>query len=241
MPASQSLQPCRLDRRAGHAIHARRAPVGAHQFVGMAQDVRAIDLVVEQVEPVVRLRLRLEIQLPLKRPDVFRCFQAHRQSPILGFFESAPEVRALPSAGVTRLHQYYDPVRRPPDRRPDDVVEARPPSRTGLPQLPGSPFRHAVPITPVDRNGCVCRLLPRPTRPSPLFRRVGVHDFTFEACSGFTRVTACRIAQPPKAAFVTRLRPARLPDQAARQLPDLTDNSPGWDLPPLVNRAVGAH
>ena len=58
------------------------------------------------------------------------------------------------------------------------------------------------------------------TRPSPLFRRVGIHTFTFEACSGFTHVTARRIAQPPKATFVTRLQPMRLPAQAARQLPD---------------------
>src|SRR5215469_12680381 len=79
----------------------------------MAQDVRSVDLVVEQVEPEVRLRLRLEIELPLKRPDVIRCCQAHRQSPILGSFESAPEVRALPFAGVTQPQQYYDPVRRP--------------------------------------------------------------------------------------------------------------------------------
>ena len=58
------------------------------------------------------------------------------------------------------------------------------------------------------------------TRPSPFLRRVGIHNFTFEACSGFTHVTARWIAQPPKAAFVTRLRPVRLPVQAARQLPD---------------------
>src|SRR5437879_2339846 len=43
---------------------------------------------------------------------------------------------------------------------------------------------------------------------------------TFEACSGFTHVTARRIAQPPKATFVTRLQPYRLPGRAARQLPD---------------------
>jgi hypothetical protein len=43
---------------------------------------------------------------------------------------------------------------------------------------------------------------------------------TFEACSGFTRVTARRIAQPPKATFITRLRPFRSPGRAARQLPD---------------------
>src|SRR4051812_45810631 len=57
------------------------------------------------------------------------------------------------------------------------------------------------------------------TRPSPVFRRVGIRIITFEACSGFTHVTARWIAQPPKAAFVTRLRLDRLPDQAARQLP----------------------
>ena len=56
-------------------------------------------------------------------------------------------------------------------------------------------------------------------RPSPFLRRVGVRDFTFEACSGFTHVTACRIARSPEATFVTRLRPGGLPGQAARQLP----------------------
>jgi hypothetical protein len=39
--------------------------------------------------------------------------------------------------------------------------------------------------------------------PSPMHGRVGIRDFTFEACSGFTRVTARRVAQPPKVAFVT--------------------------------------
>ena len=58
------------------------------------------------------------------------------------------------------------------------------------------------------------------TRPSPFPRRVGIRIFTFEASSGFTRVTARWIAQPPTAAFVTRLRPGQLPGQAARQLPE---------------------
>jgi hypothetical protein len=59
-------------------------------------------------------------------------------------------------------------------------------------------------------------------QPSPNGRRVGIRIVTIEACSGFTRVTARRIAQPPKATFVARLRPGQLPDQAARQLPDLS-------------------
>jgi hypothetical protein len=47
-----------------------------------------------------------------------------------------------------------------------------------------------------------------------------IHHVEFEACSGFTHVTARRIAQPPTATFVTRLQPAQLPARAARQLPD---------------------
>ena len=33
--------------------------------------------------------------------------------------------------------------------------------------------------------------------PSLLFGQVGAHDFTFEACSGFTRIAARRLADPP--------------------------------------------
>src|SRR3954466_10644301 len=200
---------------------------GARQVVGVAQDVLAADLVVEQVEAERRLVLRLEIELPLKLPDTVRCCQAHRQSPILGFVASAPEVRVLPSADITRHRRYYDPVRPPPASPSGTTSRARPSCSGGSPQLPASPFRRAVPTTPVDRGGCVRRLLPRHVQPSPKFRRCGVHDFAFEACSGFTRVTARRIARPPEAAFVTRLQLARLPGQAARQLPDQTDNYPG--------------
>jgi hypothetical protein len=57
-------------------------------------------------------------------------------------------------------------------------------------------------------------------QPSPNGRRVGIRIVTFEACSGFTHVTAHRIAQPPKATFVTRLQPFRSPGRTARQLPD---------------------
>ena len=82
----------------------------------------------------------------------------------------------------------------------------------------------------------------RSGQPSLMLWQVGVHDFTFEACSGFTRVTACRVAQPPWVAFVTRLRPGparRRPKplvsyQTYRQLS-------GWDFHPLAIRAVGAH
>src|SRR5262249_44397550 len=57
---------------------------------------------------------------------------------------------------------------------------------------------------------------------SPNGRRVCIRIVTFEACSGFTRVTARRIAQPPKVTFVTRLQSRQSPSETARQLPDLS-------------------
>ena len=35
------------------------------------------------------------------------------------------------------------------------------PVETGLPRLRASPFQRAVPTIPADRDGCLCRLLPR--------------------------------------------------------------------------------
>ena len=203
------------------------APVAAGQRIGVLQDVVAMDLVVEQIEAERRLRLRLAIQLPLKGPDPLGCCQAHRQSPILAVVESTPEVRGLPSAGVTRPRRYHDPVR----SAATAAVRRRWDRNSRAPRAsPDYPHHHSsvpCPPTPADRDGCSCRLLPHPARPSPNLRRVGIRDFTFEACSGFTRVTARWIAQPPQAAFVARLRPGRLPRQTACQLPDQTDNCLG--------------
>src|SRR5207249_4642284 len=92
----------------------------------------------------------------------------------------------------------------------------------GLPRLPEPPFRRAVRIERV-----LVSIASPFTRPSPLWRRVGIRTSTFETCSDFTHVTARSIAQPPKATFVTRLQPSRLPSQTARQLPEQIDNSPG--------------
>jgi hypothetical protein len=94
-----------------------------------------------------------------------------------------------------------------------------PSSRTGLPRLPALPFPRAVPTTPADRTGaCVDDFPVHTAFPASL---PGRHPhMPFEACSGFTHITAHGIAQPPKAAFVTRLRPRQLPSDAARQLPD---------------------
>ena len=151
--------------------------------------------------------------------------------PDLAIFESAPEVRALPSAGVTRLQRSYDPVRLPLRRRPSAALRPLPSSQTGLPRLPASPFRRAVPTTPADRTGARVDCFPVHAAFPAL--QAGRHPhLTFEACSGFTHVTARRIAQPPKAAFVTRLQPGRLPDQPLVSYQSNRQLS-GWNPPPL--------
>src|SRR5580698_8088643 len=96
------------------------------------------------------------------------------------------------------------------DRCQTASLRPLPSPATGLPRLRDPLSRRAVPLTPMDRSGCVCRLLPRSVLPSPFSGRVGVHDFPFEACSGFTHVTARQFAPPPKARFVAGLRHGQL-------------------------------
>lgn len=59
---------------------------------------------------------------------------------------------------------------------------------------------HAVATTPVDPSSSPSlQLLRRRSQPSLNLRQVGVHIARFEACSAFTRVTACMLARPPAA------------------------------------------
>jgi hypothetical protein len=129
-----------------------------------------------------------------------------------------PEVRALPSSGVTRSRRYYDPVRLPPDPPPEATLKLQTPTGRVSPDYPHRPPDVPCPI-PRWIGRVRASIASPPARPSPNSGRVGIHDFPFEACSGFTRVTARWIAQPPEAAFVTRLRPGQSPNRTARQLP----------------------
>ena len=69
----------------------------------------------------------------------------------LSIFESAPEVRVLSSADITRLQRSYDPVRLPPEPSPVATLRPLPSPMTGLPRLPEPSFQRAVPTTPADR------------------------------------------------------------------------------------------
>jgi hypothetical protein len=79
-------------------------------------------------------------------------------------------------------------------RRLQATLRPLPSLRTGLPRLPEPPFRRAAPTTPADRAGAHVDCFPAH---AAFHRRVGIRIVTFEACSGFTHVTARRIAQPP--------------------------------------------
>ena len=105
------------------------------------------------------------------------------------------------------------------DRMPCSTVEAATLiPRTGLPRL-RNPCLDV--LCPLPRWTVPVRLsaASRSMRPSPVSGRVGVHNFPFGACSGFTHVTARRVAQPPEAAFVAGLRYGQSPNRTACQLP----------------------
>ena len=171
-----------------------------------------------------------------------RCFVGSRQvtdpSPSS---TSTPEVRALPSAGVTQPRQYYDPVRRPPGP-PSRRCRRRDlrPTRAS-PYYPAHPPDMPCPLPRWTGAGASVGCFPAPPGPSPYLRRVGVHDFTFEACSGFTRVTACRIAQPPNGGLCHAASTCPVTQTGRASATRSYRQLPGWILPPLVNRAVGAH
>ena len=55
----------------------------------------------------------------------------------------------------------------------------------------------ALPISPAQRLGVSVRSFTQPYQPSPKGGRVGLRIVLFEACSAFTRVTACTLAPSP--------------------------------------------
>ncbi len=87
---------------------------------------------------------------------------------------------------------------------------------------------------PGGSNGCSCRLLRHPCCLPRFEGGSASASLPFEACSGFTHVAARWIAQPPKAAFVTRLQSGQSPSQTARQLPG--QSTIPWVEPPSTGQ-----
>jgi hypothetical protein len=156
-----------------------------------------------------------------------------------------PEVRPLSSTGITRLHRSNGPVRLPIEPPPIVAFGVANPAR---PRSTGPPpvTRIALPTCRAHYPGGsvqvhVSGFLPRSVLPSPLHRRVGIRIATFEACSGFTRVTARWLAQPPKGGLCHKA-PARSVARASRLSATRSNRLLSrWNPPPLATRASGAH
>ena len=86
-------------------------------------------------------------------------------------------------------------------------------------------------------SGAFVGCFPVMRRPSRLCRAVGVHDDTFGACSGFTRVTARGFAREPFAPFVPRLRRRGLLRSVARLAMELNRQLPQRNSHPLDTSA----
>jgi hypothetical protein len=163
-----------------------------------------------------------------------------RQSPILGFFESAPEVRVLCFAGITQHQRSYDPVRLPPGPPPENNVEAATLIPNGSPPITCITFPTCCAHYPGGSSGCMCRLLP--------------HSRGLPQMAGGS-ASALSLSRPAQASHT--LRPVGLLSRPRRPLsqgfsPVGYPTKPlasyqiyrllsGWNLPPLVIHAFGVH
>jgi hypothetical protein len=218
---AQARQPCvharRIDLLKGHPVNAWRTRIGADQRIGMAKNVRAADLVVEQVEAEGRLRLRLTIELPLKVPDLFGRFEAHRQSPPPHHLRK----RTRSQGPFLRRNYPASTVVRP------CPTPARSTAKSGVEvatsDLDGSPpiTRITIPTCRVHYPGgpdrCTCRLLPC---------RRGLPP------SGVGSASALTLSRPAQTSLA--LRPAGSLDRPWRPLSRGFDPA-GYPAEPLVS------
>ena len=126
----------------------------------MVQNVFAAKLVVEHVETESRLRLRLTIKLSLKDPDLFRCFEAHCQSPRPHYLRKhtrsqGPSLRRhYPASSVVR------PCPTPARSAARCDVGVANSNQSGPPPITRVTLPACRATYPGGPNGCVRRLLP---------------------------------------------------------------------------------
>ena len=113
-----------------------------------------------------------------------------------------PEPGLRPSAGITRLPRYHEPLRLP--RRPE-TDRFRSPRlmvathhRHGSHTLPQRPCAHADSTTPAGEGGFFGRLLPHPPTAFPFCQEGRLQRETIEAFSEFTRsgLHTCTLVSP---------------------------------------------
>jgi hypothetical protein len=132
------------------------------------------------------------------------------------------ELRPLPSTGITRLPQYYEPLRHPraPEPSLTGVRLVFPDHAKGLPVLRALPLCTCCRQYPGTATGIVSAQSPnRISLPQyggwvglcdDLFVRPALRRPALRVCSAFTHVTACTLALPPiRDTLHRRLQPLR--------------------------------
>jgi hypothetical protein len=186
------------------------------------------------------VNLRLAVQLSLKDPDRSRCLQAHRQSP------SPRHLRKRTRSQGPLLRRHYPastllrPCPTPARAAACRDVEAATLAHDGSPPITRTTFPTCRAHYPGGSNGCACRLLPRLC--------------SLPQMAGGS-ASALSLSRPAQALLA--LRPARSLSRPRRPLSRGSSPSghpaeplvsyrinrqlSGWNPPPLVIRAFGAH
>ena len=229
----------RLDLLEGYPVHARRARIVAGAFIGVKKNVLAADFVIEQIEAESGLRLRFAIELSLKGPDLVGRFKAHRQSP------SPRHLRKHARSQGPSLPRNYPastvlwPCPTPVRSAARSSVEAVTSDRTGLPRCPHHPSDVPCPIPRQTRQALasIASLSARPSRAKDGSASASTLSRPARTSLALRPVgSLSRPWRPLSRGFGPASHPAQplVSYQINRQLS-------GWNLPPLVIRAIEAH
>ena len=150
------------------------------------------------------------------------------------------QLRPLPSTGVTGLQPLRHPSQPGPSLASCQLVHTA--ITAGTSRVATGPLcLHAVANTPAGpMETCSLRRFHR-LRPSPNRRRVSPCITLFEACSAFTHVTACMLAESPMRPSTPKASAASLPPPLLRLLPGGTNQFPGGFTPAVDQRLFTAH
>ena len=111
-------------------------------------------------------------------------------------FHRRPESEVPSLYGRYPLPRYYGPLRHP---MPPGLaltgfrLNSRPSHRASRVDAPLL-CTHAIANTPVFLCGALIARFPQRRRPSPVSHQLGIHITLFEACSAFTHIMACALA-----------------------------------------------
>ena len=152
------------------------------------------------------------------------------------------ELRPLPSTGITRLHQYYGPLRHPkaPGLSLAGVQWAIPGHAMGLPVFRALSLWTCCRHYPGASDGRRLRSVARPISLPRYDGQVGPHDNLFEVCSAFSCVAACTPALSPARDTLSKGFSHFVTSMTA-PLASGGSEFAGWDLHPLENAVLSRH